>query len=197
VPKSNADALLTSVVLCAGALGLGTACLDNELDPSERVAGKSVFIAQTRDFAPYTDWMSFKRESKSEHGGLLGTTTIYVNNPPDPETQTFPVGTILFKRMDVVGFDQPTIHAMTKRGGGFNAQGALGWEYFELLLDSKSRPIVLWRGEEPPSDEQYQALLGASDIERPVGTDGTCNSCHSEGQDGVLDEEVLSLLNGT
>jgi hypothetical protein len=194
--KLNTGALLARLLWCAGALGLAPACLDNKLDTSDAVGGKTVFIAQARDFATFADWMVFKRDTKTDHGGILGTTTIYLNSKPDAETHTFPIGTILFKRMDVTGFDQPTIHAMAKRGSGFNAEGALGWEYFELLLDAKNRPAILWRGDKPPSDEQYQALLGASSIERPKGTDGACNSCHADGQDGVLDDDILELLNG-
>lgn len=192
----RADSALAKAGLCALALLFGSACLDNELDTSDEVAAKRVFIAQTRDFADYKDWMVFEREVKGDHGGIVGKTTIYVNDMPDEQAHSFPVGTILFKRMDVAGYDTPTIHAMAKRGSSFNAEGALGWEYFELLLNSSERPYILWRGEEPPSGEQYQALLGAENIERPMETDGTCNSCHADGEDGVLGDDLLGLLNG-
>lgn len=184
------------LALCCLPLLLGSACLDNKLDESEQVAAKRVFIAQTGDFADYKDWMVFEREVMGDHGGIVGKTTIYLNELPDTKTHTFPIGAILFKRMDVAGSDQPTIHAMTKRGSGFNPDGAVGWEYFELLLNSHNVPYILWRGEEPPSDEQYQALLGAQNIDQPMATDGSCNSCHADGEDGVLGDAILELLNG-
>jgi hypothetical protein len=185
---------------CAGlaCLLVTAACLDNELDPDDMVDGKSVFIAQAQDFFDYADWMTFERETKSEHGGVLGVTTIYVNELPetDPETdqRNFPIGAILFKSTKVQGYDKPTIHAMVKRGRGFNPGGALGWEYFELLLSSKGLPYILWRGADAPSGEQYQALLGAQNLDRPMELDGSCNGCHTEGHDGVLGDELVQLL---
>lgn len=188
------SARLCAWLACALA---ASACLDNQLDESEEVAGKRVFIAQAGDFRDYADWMSFKRETTSDHGGVIGTTTIYVNQLPDEETQSFSIGTILFKSTLVAGFDKPTIHAMAKRGSGFNPKGVLGWEYFELLLNKNGTPLILWRGAEPPSGEHYQMLLSAQSVEdRPMmtGQDGDCNSCHLEGKDGVLSDDVLHLL---
>jgi hypothetical protein len=173
-----------------------SACLDNKLDESETVAGKRVFIAQVDDFKDYADWMSFKNETADDHGGVLGTTTIYVNELPDEETHEFSVGTILFKATEVAGFDKPTIHAMAKRGSNFNPEGVIGWEYFELVLNKKGTPLILWRGAEPPNGEHYQMLLSAQNVDRPMmtGQDGDCNSCHAEGKDGMLGDDILKLL---
>lgn len=181
---------LTGVIaLCA------SACLDNELEPSSvsRVGAKTVFLAQTKDFAPYQDWMVFKRDTTTEHGGLIGTTTKYVSELPDMTTHTFPVGAIVVKVVKATSSDAVTIHAMAKRGSGFNAGGALGWEYFELQLNSKGVPYILWRGEQPPSGEQYQALLGASAADQPM-TEGKCNDCHAAGKDGMLGDDMVGLL---
>jgi hypothetical protein len=103
----------------------------------------------------------------------------------------------LFKTTDVEGFDKPVIHAMAKRGSGFNASGALGWEYFELLLSKQGAPYILWRGAKPPAGEMYQMLLGSMNVERPMTNDGDCNGCHAKGDDGVLGDDVLQLLNGS
>lgn len=197
---------------------LASACLDNELDPdqvaqessadagvssdngdageSAPVAEKKLFIAQNKDFKDFKDWMTFTREVQGQHEGLSGVMTIYVNQAPDTAKKTFPVGTILFKTTEVQGFDKPVIHAMTKRGGGFNAAGAIGWEYFELLMGKNDVPAILWRGAKPPAGEMYQALLGSANVERPMTTDADCNSCHAEGTDGALGDDVLHLLNG-
>ena len=181
-----------ALLACAALSG---ACLDNKLDEAETAADRSVFIAQAGDFLRYDDWMKLERETKNEHGGVLGLTTIYINELPDPETQAFLVGTILFKLTKVEGYDKPTIHAMVKRGSRFNPEGLLGWEYFELILDKKNVPFILWRGANPPEGEAYRSILGAQDLsDRPMELDGNCDSCHMEGQDGVLGEDVLKLL---
>ena len=172
---------------------LAGACLDNELEPSAGVGVKRVFIAQTRDFAPYQEWMVFKRDVTTEHGGLVGTTTKYVNELPDTTTHEFPIGAILVKTVKAQGSDALTIHAMAKRGSGYNADGARGWEYFELQLNGKGVPIIAWRGEQPPSGEQYQALLGASKTDQPA-TEGKCNDCHAAGKDGMLGDDIVELL---
>ena len=175
---------------------LSGACLDNQLDEAELSSDKSVFIAQAEDFLRYDDWMKFERETRSEHGGLVGVNTIYVNELPVSDEQAFPVGTILFKSTKIEGYDKPTIHAMVKRGSRFNPKGVLGWEYFELVLDKNGVPFILWRGAEPPMGETYRSLLGAEDLEdRPMELDGSCNGCHMKGEDGVLGEDLLKLLN--
>jgi hypothetical protein len=182
--------VLFALLACAALSG---ACLDNELDESETAEGKRVFIAQAGDFLHYDDWMKLERETKNEHGGVVGLTTIYLNQ--EPAEGEFQVGTILFKTTKVEGYDKPTIHAMVKRGSRFNPSGVLGWEYFELILDKKGVPFILWRGANPPTGEAYRSILGAQDLsDRPMELDGNCNSCHMEGQDGVLGEDVLKLL---
>jgi hypothetical protein len=140
--------------------------------------------------------MTYEHDVQGEHEGLSGQMSIYLNQSPDTETKTFPVGTILFKTTLVQGFDKPVVHAMTKRGGGFNAGGALGWEYFELLMGKDDVPYILWRGAKPPGGEMYMALLGAANVDRPMTTDGDCNSCHAKGTDGALGDDVLNLING-
>ena len=178
----------------SGALALfASACLDNELEPTTEASVRRVFIAQTSDFAKYQDWMVFKHDVSTEHGGLVGTTTTYVSELPDATTHTFAIGAILIKTIKMASSDVLTIHAITKRGSGFNADGTLGWEFFELLLNSKGVPYILWRGEEPPSGEQYQALLGASKTDRPE-TEGKCNDCHAGGRDGMLGDDIVGLL---
>lgn len=186
-------------------VSLSAACLDNKLEDTSgaaadggvtdgEVSGSSTFLAQTRDFAGYADWMLYEKDVMSDHGGLVGTTSIYVNQMPDETTHKFPVGTILFKTMKTAESDKLTIHAMVKRGGNFNPMGAnaAGWEYFELLLNKAGTPYILWRGENPPSGEQYKLLLGSG--ETMPTTEGNCNDCHGSGKDGVLGDDILPLL---
>jgi hypothetical protein len=167
-----------------------TACLDNKLDTTD-VESKTEFIANTSSFASYADWMEFEHDVTSDHGGVLGTTTVYVSKLPDATTRKFPVGALLVKTTKTADSDALTIHAMSKRGGTFNATGAVGWEYFELLLSKQGTPYILWRGEKPPSGEQYKLLLGA---EATPNTEGDCNGCHGAGQDGMLGDALTTLL---
>lgn len=172
---------------------VGTACLDNELEPTADGAAPSTYFAFARDFAPYKDWMTSETDVQDDHGGIVGKTTVYVSKMPDKQTHAFDVGSMLVKTMAPSGTDELTIHAMSKRGVGFNVSGAQGWEYFELLLNSDGSPFILWRGAAPPSGEMYQSLLTANDRSGQQ-LEGDCNSCHADGRDGMLGDDVLELL---
>lgn len=182
--KSPIKLLPLVLALCA------SACLDNKLEPGQEVAASGSFLAQQRDFAPYKDWMTFENDVTTDHGGVIGTTTVYLNELP--ENGQFPVGTITLKTSKAANSDDITVHAMAKRGKGFNTQGAAGWEYFELLLSKSGAPYILWRGEKPPSGEMYQALPGAK---MASATEGNCNDCHADGKDGMLGDDLVNLLN--
>jgi hypothetical protein len=61
--------------------------------------------------------------------------------------------------------------AMAKRGAPFNALGATGWEWFELVESAQSTtPAIKWRGIAPPAGETYAGVMG-----------GACNTCHALG----------------
>ena len=56
-----------------------------------------------------------------------------------------------------------------KRGGHFNATGAVDWEWFELTNGPGDAPTIQWRGFGPTNGDAY-------------GGDATggCNTCHSD-----------------
>jgi hypothetical protein len=166
------------------ALGLG-ACLDNKL-ANEPGAQRVVYIAQQRDFAAYGDWMSFADDVQNEHGGVVGTTTVYLNEMPPAGAATFPVGTIVVKTMKLADSPDLNIHAMVKRGSGFNPKGTLDWEFFELALAKTGVPFILWRGEKPPTGEKYQLLLSAANLAL-MDAETDCNGCHASAKDGTFD----------
>jgi hypothetical protein len=67
--------------------------------------------------------------------------------------------------------DSPTpgkTFAMAKRGGNYNANGAIGWEWLELQEDASGNILIVWRGISPPAGEGYGGSV--------VG--GSCNTCH-------------------
>jgi hypothetical protein len=61
------------------------------------------------------------------------------------------------------------VHAMVKRGGGYNLDGALGWEWFDLAIDPEAGPFIVWRGEGSAADPGGYVTVEA------MG----CNGCHS------------------
>lgn len=179
---------LLHLLVCMSAWPV-SACLDNKLDTDD-VERTTEFIASTSDFAKYKDWMSFARDITSEHDGVLGTTTIYVRELPN--AQKFAIGSLIVKTMQANDTNELTIHAMSKRGGTFNSTGAVGWEYFELMLNKAGTPYILWRGEKPPTGEQYRLLLGSTNTS--TTTESDCNTCHDSGHDGVLGDDLNSLF---
>ena len=182
-----ARSLISSAVWMALAFG-ASACLDNKLDPDD-VELTGSFLAQQKDFTGYREWMTYERDTVTDHGGLIGTTTVYLNEAPDEGE--FRVGTILLKTVKPANSDDVTVHAMAKRGSTYNAQGARGWEYFELLLGKTGTPYIVWRGSQPPSGEHYQQLLGGK---VQATTEGNCNDCHADGKDGMLGDDIVNLL---
>lgn len=103
-------------------------------------------------------------------GGLIhnGPLTVYWKQAPPPGSTSFPLGTIIVKETDDADITARQVFAMVKRGEGFNAAGASGWEWFELRnvdLDSDS---IVWRGVGPPAGERYG------------GNPATCNDCHAQ-----------------
>jgi hypothetical protein len=154
------------------------ACLDDKL-AAMPVGAKTTFIANNSDFANYSDWMTFEQDVTDDHGGLAGKTTVYLNKLPPSGATAYPIGTIIVKTMQASDSDTFSIHAMAKRGNGFNPSGTRGWEFFELALNKKtSLPYYLWRGEDPPSGEQYQAILSKNAVS-PSMTEQKCNGCHA------------------
>jgi hypothetical protein len=152
-------------------------------------AGVDFFIAQQSDFADYRSWQQYTvadlpldepgdggtdadggTVDAGEHGG--GKHIAYINHVPESGSQLFPTGTIIVKEaLDADGQPTDRIHAMVKRNGGFNAQGAFGWEWFELTPSTQGVPVIRWRGAEPPNGSGYVD---------PGTTNpaGDCNKCH-------------------
>src|SRR5688572_15791759 len=114
-------------------------------------ATPSVFIALNRDFEPFEGWTRFARiEDRIPPAHTGRRSFVYASRMPARGATHFAVGTMLM-RVDQLG-DDPThweVHAMAKRGGGFNPDGADDWEFFGIQLDGNRRPAIAWRGEGP------------------------------------------------
>jgi hypothetical protein len=136
------------------------------------------FIALERDFAGYTSWPSVVVGTAPIEGhATTGPRTVYVNMVPDEGADHFPVGTIFVKTgagAEGTGGTGDQVHAMVKRGAGFNQSGARGWEWFEVGAPTTAGAPIVWRGFEPPNGESYACLPG-----QPCGEGaGDCNGCH-------------------
>jgi hypothetical protein len=56
---------------------------------------------------------------------------------------------------------------MEMRGGNFDPEGAVSWEWFELQNVDADNVRIVWRGNGPPNGETYG------------GDSATCNDCHA------------------
>jgi hypothetical protein len=172
---ARAVALAVVMALFAGCRGGDTG------DPST----SDVFIAFAPDFAGYNTWTAFDLGADAADGmPATGERRAYLNHLPPTGSPAFPVGTIIVK---TIGADTPTpgqTFAMVKRGGVYNVQGAIGWEWFELTTADPVMPYILWRGITPPVGGAYQDC--------PDIAGGSCNNCHvaSSGNDYVPSSEL-------
>jgi hypothetical protein len=180
-PGGSLRVVALAVTLCAAA-----GCLDDELDPSQAMASAGTFIALERDFQAFTGWTRVEVGQLDIPGGhAAGPRFAYVKGMPSGDS--FSVGTMIVKTVEVGDPSTWTIHARAKRGGAFNPQGAIGWEWFDLRIATSNAVTILWRGAQPPKDHGYESLpgLGATST-----MDGDCNSCHGGAQTG---DYILSL----
>jgi hypothetical protein len=131
------------------------------------------FVAMERDFQEFREWAAVDLDDPGAPGVVhtAGRRKVFVSRRPPAGSTTFPVGTILVKEIEGAPADHH-IFAMAKRGGGYNAFGAPGWEWFELRPRKDGSLAIAWRGFNPPPEEGY-----ASDV-----NDG-CNGCHNVARD--------------
>ncbi len=129
------------------------------------------FIAMQADFADFLAWERIVVEGGVDVGHGAASKSVYLNGRPPERATSWPVGTIIVKVAPTE--DGREIHAMAKRGEGYNRDGAVGWEWFELALD-EGEPVIAWRGTAPPDGQGYgQATV---DTASPEVVD--CNACH-------------------
>lgn len=151
---------------------------DEEVDAQPDPA---VFIAFARDFIEFRTWRQYVLENSvspltpapHDDGGVedtdagtahvTGPRTVFINKIPPPRATQFVVGTVIVKAMT----GSADLFAMVKRGGNYNAKGAVGWEWFRLSTGRDSTPVIVWRGLTPPTGDNYSGASG-----------GTCNDCH-------------------
>ena len=174
VQKASLTALSLSVLTLWATPGCFVV-LDHRLDGND----VSEFVAITDDFVGFLSWAHVDvGTTPAVPPHEAATRTVYLNAPPDEGALAFPVGTVIVKTGaggEASGTAATEVHAMVKRGGAFNADGAVGWEWFELAIpDGDDDPVVVWRGANPPAGESYACPAG----EVCDGGGLSCNSCH-------------------
>lgn len=128
-------------------------------------------VATEEDFASFRDWPAFDLPEESlTESHANGPRRLYYSDVPDSPEAPFPVGTILVKTVENGAPTEWEIHAMVKRGGGFNEAGAQGWEFFDLDIDASGVVRIEWRGDGPPPGSLGYPGAGEGA--------GQCNGCH-------------------
>ncbi len=157
-------ALLGAVVVLLGLAGCPPP------DNSPVADAPDTFIAFTDTFQPFRTWTSFHSDGPPaadypNNPGVIGPREQYINKVPPHGSTQFPVGTVIVEARQNTAMN---IFASVKRGGGFNAAGSVGWEYFELTEANGPGTAVTmtWRGVGPPLGDTYG------------GDPNGCNTCH-------------------
>lgn len=158
------------ICLALGLLGAACAPAEQAPDPG---AASDTFLAVDSSFTGFRTWEPFKL-SPGSNGTIhtAGARTEYLNRAPPPGSTSFPVGTIIVKESDDGPIADRQVFARVKRGGGYNAAGAAGWEWFELKNVDEQRVTRVWRGVGPPVGEKYGG-----------DPNGGCNGCHGAAKD--------------
>lgn len=140
------------------------------------------FVAREQDFAGFERWVRFDRGEDPVPPSHLGHDVIYIDRLPPAGATSFPIGTRIVRVEETdAGPSTWEIHAMVKRGRGFNPEGARGWELFELAIDARGQPEIEWRGEGPPDGDGYEPPDGGAIL--------GCNHCHGA---ATYNDSVLS-----
>ena len=155
---------------------------------SEPPAVRDPFIAFADDFKGFHGWSQFDVTSTAQPGTVHPDARLieYLNKVPPHGSTAFPVGTIIVKEPTDGAPTDRKIFAGVKRGGGYNANGAPGWEWYELqnLGDSADSVLIVWSGVGPPAGDVYGGDPNAG-----------CNTCHHDCGNDAVCAPALKLEN--
>jgi hypothetical protein len=169
--KSIGPALFVAI-LAIGCGGGGAATDDTDGGP---VACVPLFAPAFYDFhswysvpgvAPEDAGSTLRLEELDSGIHALGPLVSYINHRPPSGSTSFPLGTIIVKEVNAGDLTSRQIFAMVKRGCGFNSDGAVNWEWYELRNIDADNVLIVWSGNGPTSGETYG------------GNPHTCNDCH-------------------
>lgn len=168
-------------VVAAGVAGCNAA-------PQAGGDGGVPFVAFASDFNGFHTWPNMAVATPSPNlpavdaGGVAADGAAGdggVHPPPETEywnhsaphgSTTFPIGTIIVKETEEADVTKRQVFAMVKRGGDFNSNGAVNWEFYELFNQPDGSVTVNWAGYGPTS--ATMDLYG--------GNPNVCNDCHEK-----------------
>jgi hypothetical protein len=134
----------------------------------------TTFIAFASNFSNFQSWTHYPALGVADGGAgdpvhTDPTLVEYINQRAPSASSPFPVGTIIVKEGSEGDPLTRQFFAMVKRGGDYNATGAIGWEWFELQnqADPPNSVSIIWRGFGPHAGEIYGGDAKAG-----------CNECH-------------------
>jgi hypothetical protein len=121
---------------------------------------RETFIALERDFQRFQEWEggSFTELPARGQTHFAGQQGYFIKGPKRQGKES-PVGTVIVKQARLHSRPEGQLFAMVKRGGAYNANGARGWEWFELALREDQTVAIKWRGLNAPSGEGYGSDL--------------------------------------
>lgn len=156
----------------------------------DAATGDGTFIAFERDFQGFRAWPRVALGDVSAGGHPEGPQQfVYVSRARPAGARDFAVGTILMRTFEQTVPTDWVIFALVKRGGDYNAQGDVGWEYFRLRLNAQGRVVIAARGLNPRTEAPDDYGGGPGD-----GDNAGCNGCHGTAQarayDGLLSAQL-------
>jgi hypothetical protein len=144
----------------------------------------SVFVAFAADFKGFHAWPHYDVSLDDDAGPQHPEQRLieYINHRPPHGSTAFALRTIIVKE----GKTPPSasFFAMVKRGGDYNADGASGWEWFELQNLADDGVQIVWRGVGPPDGEGYGGDPNSG-----------CNDCHTPDRNDSVLAPALDLRN--
>lgn len=142
-------------------------------------------IALAADFEGFQSWRRVALPEHSITEGHLSSEEryLYIDREAPELPEAFPTGTIVVKTIEIGPPEEWEIHAMVKRGDGYNAHGSVGWEFFDLRFDARERLSIAWRG----LGDEATAYID------PTGQVRACSECHDlvPDRDFIFRRELL------
>jgi hypothetical protein len=156
------------------------------------------FVAEDSDFAGYTSWYSTPLTDDTGLSDVVypaGARVGFLNHRPPAGASAYPEGTVVVKAIERgSGPPEWEIFGMAKRGGGYDADGAVGWEFFLLLADTDGTLHIVSRGLAPMDDGHAGDMGMASGTYFENGQIVPCNVCHGlarfAGTDHLISNEL-------
>lgn len=130
-------------------------------------------VAFARDFQAFRQWRrySLPEDALTEGHESSPARFVYIDRVLPPDGADVEPGTVIVKTTEEGEPHEWEIHAMVKRGDGYNPDGCVDWEFFNLELDEAGAVSISWRGrgDDPSAYTDTQ------------GNNRSCNSCHVYG----------------